>query len=272
MIVVQPFLPFLASSFPFSLSIFGLHSAENSKLPTAIGAGMNGILHAVDTERNQTTTSPTADKDQSSTSEPSQCTRSVLHRSNNGCSAVRAHHRHRSFAIHRIPHNHSLRLLYDCSSLSGLSRRRRPVALRWRSVPLWWWPIPWPRWWVTLWWRVTWLLWIGWRPWRRITGLRWLIRRRSRVRHYGCLRSSTEAVMTILFGNLLAPFDASNAQTNSKLYSVLQFQGYKGGRRLSHLEGSTQKSLNESSLFRHVMLLYRNMTSISYLFPTQRAE
>lgn len=78
--------------------------------------------------------------------------------------------------------------------------------------------------------------------------------------------------MTILFSNLLAPFDASNAQINSKLYSVLQFQGYKGGRRLSHLEGSTQKTLNESSLFRHVMLLYRNMTSISYLFPTQQAK
>ena len=78
--------------------------------------------------------------------------------------------------------------------------------------------------------------------------------------------------MTILFSNLQAPFDASNAHTNSKLYSVLQFQVYKGGRRLSHFEGSTQKALEESFLLRHVTLFYRNMTSISSLFPTQPAE
>lgn len=203
--------PFLLLFF-LSLSIFGLHSAVNSELPSAMRAGMNGILHAVDTERNQTTTNPTADKDQPSTRQPSQCTGRILYGSDNGCSAVGANHRHGRFAVHRVPHNHSLRLLYDCGSVSGLTGRswRRPVALRW-------WPIPYPRWWIGLRWRVARLLWIRWWPWRRITGLRWLIRRRSRVRHYGCLRSSTEAVITILFSNFTVPFEASNAQTNSKV-------------------------------------------------------
>lgn len=151
-----------------------LHSAVHSELPSAIGTRVACILHSIHTEGNQTTPSPTADQNQTSTSQPSQRTWVVSYARDYSCTAIRADHGHGRFAIHCVPHNNSSWLLDDrCRVCSLAGRWRRPIALRRRVALL--------RWWVALLWWVAWLL--------RISGLGWgwvasLIRWRL-VRHLG---------------------------------------------------------------------------------------
>lgn len=167
------FRPLITLSFSFLICC--LHSAENAKLPSAIRARMNSILHTIDAKWNQTTADPTAHQNQPSTSQPSQCTRRIYHRSDNGCSAVRANHGHGRLPVHSTSHNDSLRLSDDrCGSLA---------LRRWRSIPLWRW-ITLLRWWVALWWGISRLLWISGLTWRRIACRCCLIRWRF-IRHDG---------------------------------------------------------------------------------------
>lgn len=162
---------------PIALAFFSficpLHSAEHTKLPTAIRARVNSILHAIDTKRNQATASPTANQDEPSASEPSQSARGIHHRRDYGCSTVRADHGHGGFTIHCIPHNNSLWLRDDrCGSALALLRWR-PIAL-WRWIALLWWV-------ALLLWRIARLLWVsGLTCWRWIA---WSLIRWRFIRH-----------------------------------------------------------------------------------------
>lgn len=168
--IYRPLIPL-----SFSFLICRLHSAESAKLPSAIRARMNSILHTIDAKRNQTTASPATHQNQPSTSQPSQCARRIHHRCDYGCRAVRANHRHGRLPEHSTSHNDSLRLSDDrCGSL----------ALRWRCIPLWWRWVALVRWWVALLWRIARLLWISRLSWRRIACRCCLIRRRF-IRHDG---------------------------------------------------------------------------------------
>lgn len=188
--IIPPLIPL---SFP---SFFcGLHSAERPKLPSAIRARVDGILHTIDAKRNQATASPTAHQNQTSTSQPSQRTRGILHRCDYGCTAVRANHGSGRLAEHSTSHNNSLRLCDDrCGSL----------ALRWwRPIPLWRW-VALMRWWVALRWRIAWLLWISGLAWWRIACSSWLIRWWF-IRHDG---SSIDysSCQVILYNDLIFAF------------------------------------------------------------------
>lgn len=149
-IVPQFFLHLLLSpSFPpsFFPSIFCLHSAEHPKLPSAVRAGVNSILHAIDAKRNKATSSPAANQDEPSTSEPGQSAGGIHHWRDYSCSAVRTDHGYGGFSIHSIPHNNSLGLRDDRCSLTCL-------LMLWRWIAL-------LRWCIALLRRITWLLWIA---------------------------------------------------------------------------------------------------------------
>lgn len=146
---------------PLALSFFSsicwLHSTEHTELPSAIRAGVNSILHAINAERNEATASPTTDQDQPSASEPSQCARSISHWRDYGCSAVRTDHGHGGFTIHSTPHNNSLGLRDDrCGRVLAMLLRWRPIAL-W--IALRWWCIA--LWWIALLWWIARLLWVS---------------------------------------------------------------------------------------------------------------
>lgn len=160
-IVPQFFLHLLLSpSFPpsFFPSIFCLHSAEHPKLPSAVRAGVNSILHAIDAKRNKATSSPAANQDEPSTSEPGQSAGGIHHWRDYSCSAVRTDHGYGGFSIHSIPHNNSLGLRDDRCSLTCL-------LMLWRWIAL-------LRWCIALLRRITWLLWIARLLW--IASLLWV--------------------------------------------------------------------------------------------------
>ena len=157
-----------------------LHPAKHAKLPSAIRAAMYCVLHGINAEWNQTTPGPTADQNQPSTSQPSQCSRGISDGRDYCGSAERTNHRHGCFTIHRIPNNNGSRRLLNNSCCGGVCTMR-PNRRRW-PIPLWW-GITWLHRWVALLkWRVS--------RWSRISGLagRWITRlavRRWLVRHLG---------------------------------------------------------------------------------------
>ena len=144
--------------------IANLHSAVNTKLPSAVWTRMHSILHAINAKRYQATSSPTSDQNQPSTSQPCQRAWVVSDRSHYSCIAIWAQHRHRRFSVHGISHNNSSRLLNDCGLMSSVSSHWRSIALRrlrrWIASLLWW---------IALLWWVARLLRIGRLTWRRIS-------------------------------------------------------------------------------------------------------
>ena len=156
--------------------IANLHSAVNTELPSAVWTRMHSILHAINAEGYQATSSPTSDQNQPSTDQPCQRAWVVSDRSHYSCIAIWAHHWHRRFSVNCTSHNNSSRLLNDCGLMSSVSSHWRSIALRRWIACL--------RWWVALLWWVARLLRIGRLSWRRITAslIGWRF-----VRHLGFL-------------------------------------------------------------------------------------
>ena len=142
-----------------------LHAAVHTELTLARRASMDGILHAIDTERDETTAKITAHKTQPQTRQPGQGARLVPDASHDGGVAVGARHRHGMIteADRRDDHGPGLLDHGGCLDwLSGVARLGRVARLggvarlgrvgrllritRLSGVAascLWWWIGPW---------------------------------------------------------------------------------------------------------------------------------